>query len=171
MKNNKTFGAYLGLFLMTTIIGLSFMFVKIALQYSSAVDLLAHRFSIALVSVIVLLLLRVIKIPKPNYKKIQGLLFLSVFYPVLFFLFQALGMQYSSASEAGIIFAMSPIVTLIVAQIFLKESTTILQKIGVILSVFGIVYIIFNKGGFVSIILFWARKRVFNLRRLKLRCG
>ncbi len=150
MKNNKTLSAYLGLFLMTTIVGLAFIFVKIGLEYTSAVDLLAHRFSIALISVITLLMLRVIKIPKPSYKKLINLIGLSIFYPVLFFLFQALGMQYSSASEAGIIFAMLPIITLIVAQIFLKETTTILQKTGIILSVLGIVYIILNKGGFAN---------------------
>ncbi len=150
MWKNKIFGAYLGLVVRTIIIGLSFIFVKTALQYGNAIDLLAHRFSIAFVLVILLLLFGVIKTPKLNRKKLQTLMFLSVSYPVLFFLFQTYGMQYSSASEAGIIFAMSPVITLIIAQIFLKETTTILQKAGILLSVIGILYIIFSKGNFIE---------------------
>ncbi len=144
MKNHSTLGAYFGLFLMTSIIGLSFMFVKIGLQYSSAIDLLAHRFSVALLLALLLLALRVIKLPRLNKQKIKTLVLLSLFFPILFFLFQAYGIQYCTSSEAGITFAMSPIVTLIVAQVVLKERTTILQKIGIFLSVLGILYIIFS---------------------------
>lgn len=149
MKNNKKIVlAYLGLFLMTSIIGLSLMFIKIGLNYTNTLDLLAHRFSIAFIMIIFLWILRFIKIPKLDKNKIKSLLFLSISYPSLFFMFQAYGMEYSSVSEAGIIFSTSPIITLIFAQIFLKEKTTFLQKIGILLSVIGVLYIVLNKGYF-----------------------
>ena len=147
MKNREVFVAYLGLIFMAAIIGLSFIFVKIGLQYGSAVDLLAHRFSIAFATVLILLLTRVIKIPQINRQKLKQLAMLAMFYPVFFFLFQTYGMQYSTVTEGGIIFAMSPIVTLLAAQIFLKEQTTLLQKFGILLSVVGILYIVLNKNG------------------------
>ncbi len=149
MKNNKSvYTAYFGLFFMTMIIGLSFLFVKVGLEYSNPIDLLAHRFSIGLLTIIFLIVFKIIQVPQITIKKLKTLLLLAVFFPVSFFLFQTYGMKYSSASEAGIIFAISPIVTLIFAQIFLKEKTTIMQKIGILLSVFGIIYIIVNKGNF-----------------------
>lgn len=140
--------AYLGLFLMTTIIGLSFIFVKIGLRYSNSIDLLAHRFGIAFLTILILKVFGVLKLPKINWEKVKGLIVLSLFYPVFFFLFQTYGMNYSTATEAGIIYAMSPIFMLIFAQIFLKEKSTLMQKIGVVLSIVGVLYIIFNKAGF-----------------------
>lgn len=138
--------AYFGLLIMTLIIGLSFIFIKIGLRYSSPVDLLAHRFTAAALSLFVLWMLGYVKMPRLNIKKTKSLLLLSLFYPMLFFALQTFGMQYSSASEAGIIFATTPIITLIAAGFFLKEKTTWLQKMGVVLSIAGIVYISYFKG-------------------------
>src|SRR5690554_7184679 len=46
--------AYFGLVLATLIIGLSFIFVKIGLRYARAMDLLAHRFTAAAISIVLL---------------------------------------------------------------------------------------------------------------------
>ena len=138
--------AYIGLFMVTLIVGLSFIFVKIGLRYSGAMDLLAHRFTAAAISIVLLRIFGFIKLPRFNLKKAKSLLLLSLFYPLLFFALQTFGLQHSSASEAGIIFATTPIITLIVAGIFLKEKTILLQKIGIILSIAGIVYIIYSTG-------------------------
>lgn len=139
--------AYLGLILITVIIGLSFIFVKIGLRYANAVDLLAHRFTAAAISIVLLWIFGFVKLPRFSFKKIKSLLLLSLFYPLLFFALQTFGLQHSTASEAGIIFATTPIITLIAASIFLKEKTTLLQKIGIILSIAGILYIIYYTGG------------------------
>ncbi len=145
---NKLTLAYLGLLTITLIVGLSFLFLKIGLRYANAIDLLAYRFSFAFLSIIALRLFKLIKFPKFNFERHKPLLLLSLFYPFLFFLLQAYGMQYSSASEAGIIFSMAPIITLAAAQIFLKEKNTVLQIIGIILSVAGVLYIVYNKTNF-----------------------
>lgn len=138
--------AYIGLIMITIIIGLSFIFVKVGLRYANAMDLLAHRFSAAALSVLLLWMLGYIKLPSFSFKKAKSLLLLSLFYPLLFFSLQTFGLQHSSASEAGIIFATTPIITLIAAGIFLKEKTTLLQKIGITLSIVGIFYIIYSTG-------------------------
>ena len=138
--------AYIGLILMTIIIGLSFIFVKIGLKYAGAMDLLAHRFTAGAISVGLLWLFGFIKISALNWTKAKSLFLLSLFYPLLFFTFQTFGMEYSTASEAGIIFATVPVISLIVASIFLKEKTTILQKLGILISIVSIVYIMYNTG-------------------------
>lgn len=139
--------AYLGLIAMTIIIGLSFIFVKIALSYSTPYDLLAHRFSAAFIAVAILYLFGVIKIPKIKKADLLAVIGVALLYPVGCFGFQAVGMQYSSASEAGIIFAFLPAIMVIVGKIFLKERSSNIQNIGVALSVGGILFIFLNKSG------------------------
>jgi len=139
--------AYSGLIMATIIVGLSFIFVKIGLRYSGAMDLLAHRFTAAAIPIVLLCIFGVIKLPRVNFKKAKSLLLLALFYPLLFFALQTFGLQHSSASEAGIIFATTPIITLIAASFFLKEKTSLLQKAGILLSIIGILFIIYFTGG------------------------
>lgn len=68
---------------------------------------------------------------------------MSLFYPLLFFIFQSFSLQYISSSEAGILQALVPIFTLLLASVFLKEKTSLLQKF---LSVAGVVFIFLSKG-------------------------
>lgn len=138
--------AYIGMILVTSIVGLSFIFVKVGLEYANPIDLLAHRFSVGAITVGVLWIFGLLKFTPFSWAKTKTLLLLSLFFPLLFFAFQAYGMEYSSASEAGIIFSAVPIVTLIVAGIFLKEKTNTLQKIGIALTILGIAYIMYRTG-------------------------
>ena len=139
--------AYVGLILMTTIIGLSFILVKIGLRHAGAIDLLAHRFTAGAISIGILELFGFLKFTPLTWTKAKWLLLLSFFFPLLFFAFQTFGMENSTASQAGIIFATVPIITLVVAGIFLKEKTTIIQKVGIILTIVGIAYIMYQSGG------------------------
>ncbi len=138
--------AYIGLIIVTSIVGLSFIFVKVGLEYANPIDLLAHRFTVGAITVGFLWLLGLLKFSPISWAKTKSLLLLSLFFPLLFFAFQAFGMEYSSASEAGIIFSAVPIVTLIVAGIFLKEKTNALQKAGIALTILGIAYIMYRTG-------------------------
>ena len=139
--------AYIRLILVTFIIGLSAIFVKIGLRYTGAMDLLAHRFTAAAIAIVLLWIFGFVKLPRFSLKKIKPLLLLSLFYPLLFFALQTFGLEHSSASEAGIIFATTPIITLIAASFFLKEKTSLLQKIGIVISILGVLYIIYFTGG------------------------
>ena len=71
---------------------------------------------------------------------------MSLFYPLLFFIFQSFSLQYISSSEAGILQALVPIFTLLLASAFLKEKTSLLQKFFLFLSVAGVVFIFLSKG-------------------------
>uniref|UniRef100_UPI0032167708 DMT family transporter n=1 Tax=uncultured Draconibacterium sp. TaxID=1573823 RepID=UPI0032167708 len=146
-KNNQKLLANLGLGVVTLIVGLSFIFVKIGLREADAFDLLAHRFSIAFLFVLILRALGMIKRPKISSKDWLSVLLVSLLYPILFFGFQTIGMKSTTASQAGIIFALSPVFTIICGAIFLKERTSFTQKIGIGLSVAGLAYIFLYKNG------------------------
>lgn len=126
------------------ITGLSFLFSKIALSSADPLDMLAHRFSASFIAVLILLLFNVVKV---NYslERVKKILPLALLYPMGFFAFQTFGLEYASSSEAGIMIASAPVFTLILASFFLGEKSTTLQKLSVIISVIGVVYITLMK--------------------------
>lgn len=138
--------AYIGLTIMTTIIGFSFIFVKIALKHAPPIDLLAHRFTAATLGLLIFYVFYRRQRPDIGKEMIVTLLTLSVFYPVLLFSMQTIGLRYTTASEAGIISAAAPITTLILASVVLKEKSSVWQTISIFLSVGGIVYIMYKNG-------------------------
>ncbi|MEH7320971.1 DMT family transporter, partial [Priestia megaterium] len=134
--------AYIAALTYAIIIGLSFMFVKVALTIATPFDALAHRFTIAFIGVTTLKVLTK-KSLKVTKKDIGIIALLAILYPTLFFAFQVFGLVNVSSSEAGIIQATIPIFTLIFASIFLKETSTSGQKIAIIFSVVGVIYIMY----------------------------
>lgn len=136
MSNEKK--AYLAIILEFLIIGFSFMFVKIGLEYVGPMEQLALRF---LVSFICASIPFIIGREKLSIEKQDFLKFLpvAIFFPLLFFVFQNFGLLYATSSEAGIISATLPIMMVIVAYFILGETTTNLQKLFIIISVVGVI--------------------------------
>ena len=142
---NKKTKAYLAALSFSAIIGFSFLFTKVALGYASPLTNLAHRYTIAALVLVVLHQTKLIKVSLSK-KDILSILPMSLFYPLLFFIFQSFALQYISLSEAGILQALVPIFTLLLASVFLKEKTSLLQKFFLFLSVAGVVFIFLSKG-------------------------
>ena len=142
--NEKT-KAYLAALSFSTIIGFSFLFTKVALGFASPLTNLAHRYTVAALVLFILQQTKVIQV-KLTKEDILSILPMSLFYPLLFFMFQSFALQYISSSEAGILQALVPIITLILASVFLKEKTTFIQKFFLCLSVAGVIYIFLSKG-------------------------
>ena len=142
--NEKT-KAYLAAVSFSTIIGFSFLFTKVALGFASPLTNLAHRYTVAALVLFILQQTKVIQV-KLTKEDILSILPMSLFYPLLFFMFQSFALQYISSSEAGILQALVPIITLILASVFLKEKTTFIQKFFLCLSVAGVIYIFLSKG-------------------------
>ena len=142
MKDNKF--VYTAAVSYAVITGLSFLFGKIALSSADPIDMLAHRFSASFLAVLILILFKFVKV---NYtlERIKKILPLALLYPMGFFAFQTFGLQYASSSEAGIMIASAPVFTLILASFFLGEKSTTLQKISIVVSVIGVVYITLMK--------------------------
>jgi drug/metabolite transporter (DMT)-like permease len=128
----------------TLIVGLSFLFSKTTLKYATPVDVLAFRFTVSFIAFLSLILFKKISI---SYEKkslfkicLVGLL------STAFYSFQTLGLVHATSSECGILQPTTPIFTMILSGLFLKERTTIYQKISILLSVIGVIYIFIMQG-------------------------
>lgn len=138
--------AYFFAVLNAVILGFSFLFAKMALEYAHPLDTLTFRFAASFVAMSVPAALGWVKLEyrgKPLYKA----LLLAAMYPLGFFTLQAFGLQHATSAEGGILYAFTPVVTMVFASVFLKETTTVLQKLSIFLSVFGVVFIFAMKGG------------------------
>ncbi|MDF2719597.1 MAG: EamA-like transporter family protein [Paenibacillus sp.] len=145
MIQNRNRTAYTAVVLYAAIIGFSFIFVKFALTAASPLDTLAHRFTISLIAAAVPVCFGWIRLSiRP--RQLLSVLPLALFYPVLFFTLQTFGLAYTSSSEAGIVQAIVPAFTMIMAVILLKERPGTWQKLSVLLSIAGVIYIFVMKG-------------------------
>ncbi|SFB11844.1 MULTISPECIES: DMT family transporter [unclassified Bacillus (in: firmicutes)] len=163
MKNSGVFLAYGFAIINALIVGFSFLFTKTAVMASSPLDTLAHRFTIAFVVIVILIAFKLVKVDL-DIRRFKKLIPLTLFYPALFFSFQAFGLKYSQSSDAGIIFAVIPILTTMLAAFFLNETTTSLQKLSIFASVFGVIFIFVMKGSSVDL------KSIFGISLLLLSC-
>ncbi|MDR1270707.1 MAG: DMT family transporter [Planctomycetaceae bacterium] len=128
-----------------TIIGLSFLFVKIAVTDVSPIDTLSFRFIAALIFCVVYM--KVMNIPlRIEVRRLFPLLLLTLFYPLGFFTFQAYGLLYTASAEAGILTATAPIITAVCAALFIGEKTNLLQFLSILISITGVMLLSIIKG-------------------------
>lgn len=145
MDTNHRYVAYIAAVIYAFIVGLSFLFVKLALAISDPIDTLAHRFTVSFLAISIPVLFGKIQL-NFTLRDMIDILPLAVLYPAMFFGFQISGLLYTTSSEAGIILASIPIFTMFLASYFLKEKTNYLQSISLGLSVTGVIYILVMKG-------------------------
>ncbi|MFD0586551.1 DMT family transporter [Paenibacillus sp. GCM10027627] len=145
MIKNEIKLAYSSAILNAVIIGLSFLFTKIALQHSGPIDTLAYRFAAAFAVMSIPVLLGKIRLQYRG-KPIWKMMLLATMYPLAFFTFQTFGLEHATSSEGGILLATAPVLTTLLAAIFIKEKTSTVQKFSILLSVTGVVFIFVMKG-------------------------
>jgi len=145
MKKIEGYLPYLAGIAISIIFGLSFLFTKQGLEDFSTMVLLSYRFGIAAVIICFLLIMGIIKV---NFKgkPLKGIFLLVLFHPAVYFTMEAIGIKYTSSSEAGIMIALIPIVVMVLAMIFLKERPSIIQKFFILISVLGVILIIIMSG-------------------------
>ncbi|WP_101773301.1 DMT family transporter [Peptostreptococcus faecalis] len=144
-KISENIYTYSSAIIYSVIIGFSFLFGKIALRNTDPLNILAHRFTVSFIFMSLFFLIGRLKI-KISKNDFFSILPLAIFNPILFFGFQMFGLNLISSSEAGIIQAMIPIFTFLLAKYFLGEKANFLQEISLILSVVGVIYIFINTG-------------------------
>ncbi|MDR1481393.1 MAG: DMT family transporter [Synergistaceae bacterium] len=137
--------AYAAAILHSVIIGLSFMFVKMTLGFTTPLDLLFYRFVLAFVCACAPILAGRAG-PGIAMRDVPALLPLAVFYPILFFLAQTYGLSMITSAGAGIIQSLVPIITLVMANLILGETSNLRQKACVSLCVLGVLLISFMSG-------------------------
>ncbi len=145
---------YLFAVLKNVIYGLSVFFTGTLSETVDVLDVLALRF---LLSTAVLWLLKVTKLVKMKvgvrdlFKKkedrnpyLKNLLIAAIFEPVLYMFFETLGISMTTGITAGVILSLAPITGCIAEEVFLKEKTTLLQKVFLAIGIVGVIYISVN---------------------------
>ena len=148
-----TFLAYLFAVLKNAVYGTTVFFTSELTQNTDVLDVLALRFLMSAVIFWLLKVTRVCKIRvgvKDFFQKgarrsaLKVVLLTALFEPVLYMLFETLGVSMSSNITAGVILSLSAVTSCIFEMVFLKEDSTLAQKIFLGLGIFGAVYIAVN---------------------------
>ncbi|MBU2645093.1 DMT family transporter [bacterium] len=127
---------YLSLVCATLLWSSSFIALKVAFRvYDPMVVIFGRLFVATLFILIVLKPLRNLRFRKGDLKY---LVFMGLCEPGLYFLFEATALEYTSASQAGMITGTLPLIVGIAAWIFLKETLNIRTILGFMLALVGI---------------------------------
>jgi drug/metabolite transporter (DMT)-like permease len=125
--------------------GLSFIFTRDALEILAPIQLLGFRFAMAAAALTLLRISGLIRVDLRG-KKIQSLLLVALFQPVLYFIFETTGVKLTSASEAGMMMGLIPVVVVLLEIPYFKSTPSLKQLAAVILSVSGVFFIVVMKG-------------------------
>ncbi len=119
--------------------GVSFLFTSFLFKEGIEIfELLAVRWTIALVFFLILWATRIIKLDFKN-KPILLLLITGMLQPCLYSIFEAAGIKLTTASESSIIIATIPLFVLITGIVVFKKSTDILTVFAIFLALVGVV--------------------------------
>jgi drug/metabolite transporter (DMT)-like permease len=132
--------AYSALVAMMLFWGLSFVATKVALETFPTFTLVFCRFALA--SSFFLMILVRKGIPTLSAKDHGRILLVAMFEPGLYFVFETIGLQSTSAAKASLIIATVPLFVMIFAFFFLRERTNLASFLGIGVSLFGIFLLI-----------------------------
>lgn len=139
-KTNSNLAIYALLVLRSVIYGSTYLFTGRLLQSMDVLDLLSLRFLLGSLLFILFVAIGVLKV---NFrgKDLRLLAVASLFEPVLSFVFETLGVAGTNSMTAGLLSAFSPAVVIVLETIILRERTTHLQKLMVLVSITGVLLI------------------------------
>ena len=135
--NNKTYLAYFKAVLAMAFWAMTFVWIKIAFQWYSPVQIVFLRLILASVLLFLYSLLTKHQ-ERPSRKDLPQFLLVSFFEPFLYFMGEANGMQYVSPTLGSLIISTIPLVTVLGARLFLKEKLTLWLMAGLIISFVGV---------------------------------
>lgn len=147
------FVVYLFAILKNMIYGSTVFFTGKLSASVDVLDILALRFLMSFAVFFLLKSCRVIKIEvgiKDFFKKgertgaLKYLLLTALFEPVLYMLFETLGIASTTSVTAAVILSLSPVSACICEMIFLKERNSLLQKIFLAIGIAGVIFIAAN---------------------------
>lgn len=116
----------------------SFIALKLAFRSYHPMVVVFGRLVIA--SACFIFFIRRFKNTKLNKGDWRAILFMSLCEPCLYFLFEAKALEHTTASQAGMISALLPLMVTVAARIFLKETITARTLSGFLIAVSGAVW-------------------------------
>lgn len=141
----KKYLPYLAGVTMSLIFGFSFLFSKAALETLSTFELLFFRFTTATITMTILILLGIIKVNLKD-KNLKPLILVAFWQPIIYFIMETKGLQYTTSSEAGVMMAFIPVLVAILAAFLLDEKPSKIQWIFIAISVIGVISIVLGGG-------------------------
>ncbi|MBU2512372.1 DMT family transporter [bacterium] len=136
MKNKSTIVPYLALLTATLLWSSSFIALKTAFTVYDPMVVIFGRMIIALIFIILFLKpMRNIQFHKRDFKY---LLFLGLCEPCFYFVFEAIALENTSASQAGMVTATLPLIVAIPAWLILKEKMHTKTILGFMLAIGGV---------------------------------
>lgn len=146
-----SFAVIIALIVKNVIYGLSIFFTGSLTKSIDVFDILALRFLLSAAVMFLLKTLGVLKIKtgvRDLFKKTtinrKELILTGLFEPVLYMFFETMGVSMTTGITAGIILSMSPIFSCIFEGVLLKEKSTFMQKIFLLIGIIGVIYIGIN---------------------------
>jgi len=129
--------AYVSLSAAVLFWGLSFVATKVALQTMTTFTLVFFRFGLA---GLIFMGVSVFKggLPKLTRRAHVKLFLMAIFEPGLYFYFETVGLQHTTAPKAALIIATVPVAVLVFARILIGERIRLVSLIGILTSLFGI---------------------------------
>jgi len=132
-----------------TLVGFSFLAVRVTVQIAEPIEVLVFRYNFAFIMVCFAAVF--LKFARPNVKgKKTALIFAGIFY-VGFMALQAVGLVFSTSIEGAIMFAITPIIVKIIAKITLGETTTWQQNVFVGMSVSAVIVMVILSAGNIEV--------------------
>ncbi|MCM3162503.1 DMT family transporter [Metabacillus litoralis] len=145
MVNKHQYQIYISLFVVMVFWGFNVIATKLLVTSFMPVTMTAFRIFTAAVGVFIILFsLKLVR--KPTKKEWQYIIICSLFNVVGHHYFLSIGLKETSASNGGLILGTGPILTTILAFLFLRNKITILRFCGIILGFIGISFIVFQNG-------------------------
>jgi drug/metabolite transporter (DMT)-like permease len=120
--------------------GLSFVATKVALESIPTFTLVFARFFLA--AIIFLIVRQGRKWPAFKRNDHVKMVLLALFEPGLYFIFETIGLQHTSAAKTSLIIATIPVVVLVLGTLMLGERATDTNVFGIILSFCGIALLV-----------------------------
>lgn len=140
----KPIALYILLLISMALWGASFVWGKIALESYSAFTVIFFRLFVSVIVLLpVLLISKNFKLP--SKENLHLFILLAFFEPFLYFIGETNGLKYIGASMTSIIISVIPLFTPFVAYYFLKEKVSFVNLMGIIISISGIMFLVFDK--------------------------
>lgn len=131
--------------------GFSFLFSRLGLNEARPFVLLAHRFTLAAAAMALMMAAGLEKL-RLRGKRVGRLLLMGLCEPVIYFIFEAYGILYTTTAFSGVMLATVPIVALLGSAVLLRERITPGQLVWSLVSVGGVIVfaLLGSNGGSVS---------------------
>lgn len=145
----KKYRVYVVLMMVMLFWGFNVSATKVLVTHFAPLTMTAFRILTA--GVTVLLILKAMKVSKKlQLKEISFIMFVGLFNVVAHHFFLSLGLQKTTATNAGLIMGLAPLMTTVLAILFLGTRLTGIRFIGILLGLIGVGFVVLNGGGTLS---------------------